>query len=80
MQAGSRRRDATGLFSNKLKQPVKLNAMIRYRSIPSEAVVAPFREGWAVVEFKQPQRAITPGQAVVFYKGDTVAGGAWIKG
>jgi tRNA-specific 2-thiouridylase len=40
--------------------------------------VEPAGEAEARVTFDQPQRAITPGQAVVFYDGDLVVGGGWI--
>jgi tRNA-specific 2-thiouridylase len=43
------------------------------------AVVSVSTDRTAFVKFKNPQRAITPGQAVVFYKGDRVLGGGWIK-
>ena len=38
----------------------------------------PIDNGHVQVEFDQPQVAITPGQAVVFYDGDVVLGGGWI--
>lgn len=53
-------------------------AKIRYRSQASPVEVLPLIDGKVEVTFSQPQRAITPGQAVVFYRGDTVYGGGWI--
>jgi len=52
---------------------------IRYNHPGSEASISPKGEGEWEVKFKSPQKAITPGQAAVFYDGDTVLGGGWIK-
>ena len=57
----------------------QIKAKIRYRHRESDAVVHPESDGEALVEFKTPQRAMTPGQAVVFYKEDRVLGGGWIR-
>lgn len=58
--------------------PIRCDAKIRYRAAPAPAVVTPL-EGDAIrVDFDVPQSAVTPGQAVVFYEGDKVLGGAWI--
>src|SRR5207302_3084710 len=43
------------------------------------AMVRPLSDGGARVDFDEPQSAITPGQAVVFYDGDRVLGGGWIE-
>jgi tRNA-specific 2-thiouridylase len=43
-----------------------------------DATVYPEDNGFVRVEFDEPQRAITPGQAIVFYDGDTVVGGGTI--
>ena len=39
----------------------------------------PLADGEVRVDFEEPQTAITPGQAVVFYAGDRLLGGAWIE-
>jgi tRNA-specific 2-thiouridylase len=60
-----------------LGAPIRVKAKIRHRHEPAGAEVR--MEGdLAVVTFDEPQRAITPGQAVVFYDGDLVVGGGWI--
>lgn len=58
--------------------PLGVTAKIRYRSPEAAAVVMPGGDGRAVVAFAEPQRAITPGQAAVFYQGETVVGGGII--
>ena len=45
----------------------------------SPARVMVLADGGARVEFVDPQSAVTPGQAVVFYDGDRVLGGGWIE-
>jgi len=51
---------------------------VRYRNTAQPAVVYPEENGSDRVEFDEPQRAITTGQAVVLYDGDTVVGGGTI--
>lgn len=58
--------------------PLICHAKIRSRSPEAPADVWPLPEGGVEVRFEQPQRAIAPGQAVVFYRGDEVLGGGWI--
>ncbi|MBI3970481.1 MAG: tRNA 2-thiouridine(34) synthase MnmA [Chloroflexi bacterium] len=63
--------------------PVRCRARIRYRMQEAPATVEPAPEigdDAVRVIFDEPQRAITPGQAVVFYDGDVVLGGATIAG
>jgi tRNA-specific 2-thiouridylase len=54
-------------------------AKIRYRHPAAAATVTATSDGGAWVEFVEPQSAITPGQAVVFYDGPRVLGGGWIE-
>lgn len=61
-----------------LTEPIRVTAKVRYRHTPQPATVYPEEGGFARVEFDQPQRAITPGQAVVLYDGDLVIGGGII--
>ena len=63
-----------------LKEPIKVKAKVRYSAKEADAVVIPEGDG-ARVKFDMPQRAITPGQAVVFYEpdGDAVIGGGIIE-
>ena len=58
------------------QQPV--TAKIRYKAPPVEAVAAAIGEGRLRVDFQAPQKAITPGQAVVLYDSDLVLGGGTI--
>jgi len=60
-------------------EPLRIAAKIRYRSPEAEAVLEPAGDR-AVVHFAEPQRAVTPGQAVVFYRGEEVLGGGVITG
>ena len=62
-----------------LKQPIEVKAKIRYRHREGEAVVTPISREEVNVKFTQPQLAITPGQAIVFYRGPTVLGGGTIE-
>ena len=61
-----------------LTAPMEVTAKARSRHHAQPAIVYPEENGCARVEFDEPQRAITPGQAVVLYDGDTVIGGGTI--
>ena len=55
-----------------------VSAQIRHRHAAAPARVRAIGDDSAEVEFAEPQTAVTPGQAVVFYQGDEVIGGGWI--
>ncbi len=61
-----------------LTEPILCRAKTRYRMKEQPCVVYPEPDGRVYVEFNEPQRAITPGQRVVFYDGDIVIGGGVI--
>ncbi len=61
-----------------LEQPMRLMVKIRHRHQAAAAMIAALDARRARVRFDVPQRAVTPGQAAVFYAGDRVVGGGWI--
>jgi tRNA-specific 2-thiouridylase len=60
-------------------EPVRCQVKIRYRHEPALATIYPLPADRARIIFDEPQRAITPGQATIFYDGDEVVGGGWIE-
>jgi len=63
---------------DKIEKQMKVRAKVRYLHPQSPATIFPQARGKVRVKFNRPQWAITPGQAVVFYQGDTVIGGGTI--
>lgn len=57
---------------------VRITAKTRYKAKEAPALATVMDDGKVKIEFDEPQRAITAGQAVVLYDGDTVAGGGTI--
>ncbi len=64
---------------DKLTEPMRVTAKARYRMKDVPATIEPAEDGLVHVIFDEPQRAITPGQAVVFYDGQYVVGGGIIE-
>jgi len=63
---------------NALSGPLRVDIKIRSRADEAAATLTPMNDGRVRVSFDEPQRAVTPGQAAVFYDGDIVVGGGWI--
>jgi len=60
------------------QEAVRAEVRVRYRHTAAAATITPLANERARIVFDEPQRAITPGQASVFYRGDEVVGGGWI--
>jgi tRNA-specific 2-thiouridylase len=63
---------------DELRAPMRVTVKIRHRHEPAAATIEKVGEDEILATFDQPQRAVTPGQAAVFYDGDVVVGGGWI--
>lgn len=72
--------DVNLISCDSLEEPVRVQAKIRYRHPAQPATAWMTPDGTLHVEFDEPQRAITCGQAVVLYDGDVVVGGGRITG
>jgi len=62
-----------------LREPMRVAVKIRHKHQPAPAIIESAGPDEVIVTFDEPQRAITPGQAAVFYDGDIVVGGGWIE-
>ena len=71
--------DLNWITFEKLTEPLIVKARIRYLHHEAEAVISPAEGDKVSVKFTEPQMAVTPGQAAVFYDGDLVVGGGTIE-
>ena len=71
--------DLNWIAIDALEAPIAVTAKVRYGRREGRAHVEPLAGGKVKVRFEEPQRAMTPGQSVVFYDGDTVVGGGIIE-
>ncbi|MDD2497567.1 MAG: tRNA 2-thiouridine(34) synthase MnmA [Desulfitobacteriaceae bacterium] len=67
------------ILIDRLEKPMDVTVKIRYKAKEVPATILPLDDGRVKVEFKEPERAITPGQAVVYYWNDYVVGGGVIQ-
>jgi tRNA-specific 2-thiouridylase len=70
--------DINNILFDKLDKPINIQAKIRYSAKAANAILYPQEYGTVKVEFVEAQRAVTPGQAVVFYIDDVILGGGKI--
>jgi tRNA-specific 2-thiouridylase len=73
-----RARDVNWIAVEELRQPMRVSVKIRNRHEAAPATIENASNGEVLATFDEPQRAITPGQAAVFYDGNVVVGGGWI--
>jgi tRNA-specific 2-thiouridylase len=71
--------DVNFIATDKLKSPMKAMVKTRYSQKETLATLHPVDDGKILVELEDKQRAVTPGQAAVFYDGDIVIGGGTIS-
>ncbi len=71
--------DLNWIDIKKIEKSIKVKAKIRYRHKEADVEIIPLDKGKISVKFREPQIAITPGQAIVFYDGDIVVGGGVIE-
>jgi tRNA-specific 2-thiouridylase len=67
------------ISTDELREPMRVAVKIRHKHQPAPAIMESAGTEEILVTFDEPQRAITPGQAAVFYDGDIVVGGGWIE-
>src|SRR5438445_6962717 len=71
--------DVNWVSCEKPLAPIRATVKIRHKHTPAPASVEALAENRARITFDSPQRAITPGQAAVFYDGEVALGGGWIR-
>ena len=76
---GALLRDVSWVLGRAPEGQIRCSAKIRYKAPEAPATVTPLQDGGARLVFDEPQRAVTPGQAAVFYDGDEVLGGGIIS-
>lgn len=74
-----RARQVNLIAVEELREPMRVTVKIRHRHEGAVATIEKSGPQEVLATFDQPQRAITPGQAAVFYDGDVVVGGGWIS-
>ena len=80
LRPGCFAKDVNWISVDRLHEPMRVQVKIRNKHAAADATVLPTSEPLrADVRFDAPQRAVTPGQAAVFYQGDVVVGGGWIE-
>jgi tRNA-specific 2-thiouridylase len=70
--------DRCNWINGAISEDTEISVKIRYSHPGTRATVAPLPDGRARILLHEPQRAVTPGQAAVFYQDDLVLGGGWI--
>ncbi len=71
--------DVNFISGEMLQKTLRIQAKVRYQAPPAAALLHPLSDGRVCVVFDNPQRAVTAGQAVVFYDGDIVLGGGTVE-